>query len=196
MLLVHEREEGAARVVPKGRETAAEAGAGRVEACLPRGALGAARTFPAIANRSHDCRWRRDLPVSGAIPDLRQTGLHAGDGGAPSRLTVCAGELGRARGHGFEGPDADDIAEQLGVYRRWRREFYIFADAWTCVYRIGLPAHGTGTWSRSGRGPASTAHCGPRSRRRATCHTGLTAEGLARLDALIRRETVAAKVVA
>lgn len=35
-----------------------------------------------------------------------------------SRLTVCASELGgELVDMEFEGPDADDIAEQLGVYR-------------------------------------------------------------------------------
>lgn len=36
----------------------------------------------------------------------------------PSRLTVCASELGgELLDMEFEGADADDIAEQLGVYR-------------------------------------------------------------------------------
>lgn len=76
-------------------------------------------------------------------------------------------------------------------------KFYIFADAWTCVYRIGLPAHGTEYVVENGtRKPAS--YCSLRSALQAARnhHTGLTADGLARLDALIRRETIAAKAVA
>jgi hypothetical protein len=76
-------------------------------------------------------------------------------------------------------------------------KFYLFADAWTCVYRLGLPVPGAEYVVETGtQKPAS--YCSLRSALQAARnhHTGLTADGLARLDALIRRETLAAKVVA
>lgn len=73
-------------------------------------------------------------------------------------------------------------------------KFYLFADAWTCVYRVGLPAHGTEyVVEIGGREPASYLSLRSALQAARNHHTGLTAEGLARLDALIRRETLSLK---
>lgn len=70
-------------------------------------------------------------------------------------------------------------------------KFYIFADAWTCVYRIGLPGDPATTYYVEDGANRPLSFCNLRRALQEAKHSnrGLTRDGSARLLDLLQRET-------